>query len=119
MSDQVILMKEGEVVQNGTPSELYERPGTEFAAMFMGETNRLFGRVVRFRDRELDLELDGAAETLSVRGSYSGLQDSDRAVVCIRPERIQLVAPGEGCVRIAKSEAFALVSRPFGVRAID
>ena len=36
MADRVILMRGGEIEQNGTPVELYERPATAFAARFIG-----------------------------------------------------------------------------------
>ncbi|WP_104204757.1 ABC transporter ATP-binding protein [Billgrantia saliphila] len=36
MGDRVILMQDGRIVQDGTPSELYERPASAFAASFIG-----------------------------------------------------------------------------------
>jgi sn-glycerol 3-phosphate transport system ATP-binding protein len=36
MADQVILMNDGTIEQKGSPSELYERPATMFAARFIG-----------------------------------------------------------------------------------
>jgi len=36
MADQVILLRDGRVEQDGTPEELYNRPATEFAARFIG-----------------------------------------------------------------------------------
>ncbi len=36
MADQVILMKDGRVVQDATPAELYARPASIFAARFVG-----------------------------------------------------------------------------------
>jgi iron(III) transport system ATP-binding protein len=37
VSDQIIVMDRGTIAQAGTPRELYERPGSEFVAGFMGE----------------------------------------------------------------------------------
>jgi sn-glycerol 3-phosphate transport system ATP-binding protein len=36
MADQVLLMRQGRIEQDGSPSELYERPATTFAARFIG-----------------------------------------------------------------------------------
>ena len=36
MADQVILMKDGRIVQDATPAELYARPASVFAARFIG-----------------------------------------------------------------------------------
>ena len=39
VSDRVVIMKEGEIAQAGTPRELYETPASAFIADFMGEAN--------------------------------------------------------------------------------
>jgi sn-glycerol 3-phosphate transport system ATP-binding protein len=36
MADQVILLKDGKIVQIGPPAELYDSPATDFAAQFLG-----------------------------------------------------------------------------------
>lgn len=36
MADQVVLMREGRIEQNGSPDELYENPATTFVARFVG-----------------------------------------------------------------------------------
>lgn len=41
MSDRVVLLNKGSIVQVGTPQEMYDRPGSLFAASFLGEINRL------------------------------------------------------------------------------
>ncbi len=45
MSDQIVLMDGGQVVQEGGPVDLYERPSSVFASSFIGETNLLAGEV--------------------------------------------------------------------------
>lgn len=39
MSDEIAVMNRGEIVQIGTPSEIYSRPKTAFAADFVGNAN--------------------------------------------------------------------------------
>src|SRR5260370_578057 len=46
LSDRVAVMNEGRLEQVGTPSEVYERPATEFVAAFIGRTNRIAATVV-------------------------------------------------------------------------
>ena len=36
MADQVVLLRNGQIEQIGTPGELYERPKTDFSAQFLG-----------------------------------------------------------------------------------
>jgi iron(III) transport system ATP-binding protein len=49
MSDTVGLVKDGVLVQEGAPREVYLRPADPFAANFLGRTNLLDGRVVEGR----------------------------------------------------------------------
>lgn len=41
MADQIVLMNEGDIVQTGTPEELYRKPQNYFAAQFIGTSNTL------------------------------------------------------------------------------
>ncbi len=45
MADHIVLMREGRVIQQGSPEELYYRPSNSFVANFFSETNRLLGTV--------------------------------------------------------------------------
>ena len=40
-SERMLLMQKGEIVQEGTPSEIYQRPQTIWAASFVGQANHL------------------------------------------------------------------------------
>src|SRR5712671_3844308 len=46
LSDRIAVMNAGRLEQVGTPSEVYERPATEFVAAFIGRTNRIAATVV-------------------------------------------------------------------------
>jgi len=41
MSDRIGIMKDGRIVQVGTPNDIYNKPVNEFVAKFMGEVNAL------------------------------------------------------------------------------
>ena len=43
MSDRVSLMREGRIVQTGSPRELYDRPVSRYVADFVGKTNFFTG----------------------------------------------------------------------------
>ncbi len=45
MADHIILMRDGRVVQQGTPAELYSEPVDEFVASFLGSLNRVTAEV--------------------------------------------------------------------------
>jgi putative spermidine/putrescine transport system ATP-binding protein len=61
MSDRVVIMRDGQIEQVGSPEELYTRPRTEFAASFLGKSNFLQrdGRRWSIRPERIDLVAQG------------------------------------------------------------
>ncbi len=43
MSDRIVIMEAGRVVQSGTPADIYQRPANRFVAEFLGDLNSLAG----------------------------------------------------------------------------
>jgi sulfate transport system ATP-binding protein len=68
VAEQLVVMNEGRVEQAGSPADLYERPANEFVMGFVGEVNRLDGRLVRPHDVQLDPRpLPGGEEAMVQR----------------------------------------------------
>src|SRR5690606_37595297 len=80
MCDRVVVMRNGQVEQFGTPTEIYERPATAFVANFVGRTNRLKGRVGS------DGQLVAAGQPLRATTRLS----PGAVEVLVRPHRIAL-----------------------------
>ena len=57
MSDRIVIMRQGEIEQVGTPLELYEKPLTRFSAGFLGKSNFLHqhGKLFALRPEKIDL----------------------------------------------------------------
>ena len=85
MSDTVIVMNEGRIVQQGTPAEIYDTPATVLASTFIGETNLLPGKVESVTDDLATVILDSGHRVVSSRGRPSV---GDSVVVSVRPERL-------------------------------
>ena len=72
MSDRVVVMRQGQIEQIGTPQDVYERPATPFVAAFLGKVSVLTGVAAgngRYKvgDCELTLPVDGFSPGASVR----------------------------------------------------
>ncbi len=52
IADKIIIMRAGQILQMGTPYELYENPKSIFIANFLGETNFLQGFVLKLLENE-------------------------------------------------------------------
>ncbi|HEY0418082.1 MAG TPA: ABC transporter ATP-binding protein, partial [Acetobacteraceae bacterium] len=86
LADRIVVMREGEVRQLGTPEELYARPASLDVAEFMGYRNILPGTAAG--DGRVALNGLGAALSGTAMGTISGA-----ATVAIRPEDL-IPAPG-------------------------
>jgi ABC-type Fe3+/spermidine/putrescine transport system ATPase subunit len=95
MSDRIILMQSGLIVQEGTPRELYERPSCRFAAEFVGNANLLPATLeARPIGGYAMAALDGA---LRLRVACVGDGTGERgALICVRPENVQLADAAGG-----------------------
>jgi len=82
MSDRVALMEAGEILQVGTPGELYQRPANTRVATFLGSP----------RINLLDAEVD-ASGALALFGLPLGAGAAPGAKVGLRPDAIVLAAP--------------------------
>jgi ABC-type Fe3+/spermidine/putrescine transport system ATPase subunit len=88
MSDRIVVMNEGRIVQKGTPAEIYDQPTSVFASHFIGEANLLAGVVAASEEGATVVEVDG----LRLLAPPADLALGSEAVVSIRPERVRLAA---------------------------
>jgi iron(III) transport system ATP-binding protein len=88
MSNVISVMSAGEIVQEGTPRDIYLQPKSKFVANFIGSTNQLNGQVARVSENGTGLVKTDAGE-LSC-GLLSGLGPGAGVVVVVRPESVVL-----------------------------
>jgi ABC-type Fe3+/spermidine/putrescine transport system ATPase subunit len=94
IADCVAVMRAGEVVQIGTPEELYRHPGSTWVARFLGLTNLLAARVVG--PGRLETALGG----LRVVDTGFGYEKGETIQLLIRPEAAQLRRDGPNQVDV-------------------
>jgi iron(III) transport system ATP-binding protein len=82
IADRIALLKDGRIVQVGTPAELYHSPRTSFVAGFVGQTNLLPGR------GEADGSVRTAAGTVV---AATPVAQGREVVLSVRPEQMRLV----------------------------
>jgi ABC-type Fe3+/spermidine/putrescine transport system ATPase subunit len=89
MSDRVAILNHGQIIQLGSPFELYEHPADAFVADFLGDINFMAGIVAESNVVELD---DARVAAVGSERSSIGA----RVRVAIRPERIAIGPPPDG-----------------------
>jgi len=93
MSDRIAVFQDGVIQQFAPPAELYEQPQNAFVAAFIGENNRMWGKVRSLSGASCLVELDdgSAVKAQAVKVGAAG----ERTMISLRPERVQ-INPTEG-----------------------
>ena len=112
MSDTVVVMKDGNILQVGSPVDIYNEPKNAFVADFIGESNILNGRMVK----DLLVEISGVCfECVD-----TGFGENTPVDVVIRPEDIKLVEPDDAHITgVVKSVTFKGVHYEMQIESYD
>jgi iron(III) transport system ATP-binding protein len=95
IADRIAVLREGRLLQVGTPGDLYRRPRTTFLADFIGQANLLRGTVVARRAGTVDVETPVGRLTARAEGDLPS-----RVTLAIRPEQMKVtVAASDGAGR--------------------
>jgi iron(III) transport system ATP-binding protein len=96
LSDRVIVMKDGEIMQIGSPSEVYENPVSRFIAGFVGKVAFFPVEVLGGTSGAWNCRL-GEREVL-VELATEGVAVGTKAVVMARPESLRVVKREAGLI---------------------
>lgn len=89
MSDKVVVMKDGNIQQMGTPEQIYNEPMSAYVADFIGESNIFAGTMI------------GEKKVRFLNANWDCVDDfplNQKVDVVIRPEDVLLGEPGEGVI---------------------
>ena len=88
MSDEIFVMSKGDIVQSGTPVDIYDEPINRFVADFIGESNIVDGvmkedYLVEFVGKEFEC-------------ADAGMRPNEKVEIVIRPEDLTLTSIENG-----------------------
>lgn len=99
ISDRVVVMDHGRIIQQGSPHALYNAPVNAFVAQFIGEANLVPVQVVLHHEGRMQIQLGDAtweqASAVKQPGTYQAL---------FRPEQVRLRREGPG-IRLTVQKA--------------
>ncbi len=96
MSDTICIMREGKIIQSGSPRELYDEPVSKYVADFVGKTNFFSGEVVDSNGSSVSVKsVSGQVFVgLQAKGAVP-LAKKSKASIAVRPEMISISAADE------------------------
>ena len=96
LSDRVVVMNAGRIVQEGTPQAIYRQPGNRFVMEFLGQVDQVRARVAKAADgppRARVPGLDGVELPLDEAECWQG---GDEVILMLRSAAIEVRAPDGG-----------------------
>lgn len=91
MSDTVVVMDSGNILQIGTPVDIYNEPKNEFVAQFIGESNIIDGII----HSDFIVEFSGKVFECVDKG----FGKDEEVEIVIRPEDVEIVDPRDGILK--------------------
>jgi sulfate transport system ATP-binding protein len=99
VADQVVVINQGRIEQEGTPEQIYHRPATPFVHHFLGNVNIFHGRIADGRATIGELEVQAPADWA---------HGEEQAVAYVRPHDIDLgrtAGPGTAAATVVQIHA--------------
>ena len=93
LSDRIAVMAGGNMIQVGTPHEIYESPAAPEVAAFIGRCNFLTGQVLTHAGSRYTIRLDTSGDVVEVE-SEQQVDVGHAVTVAIRPERLEVMPLG-------------------------
>jgi len=92
ISDRVAVMESGNVVQIGTPQEIYEKPANRFVADFIGTMNFMSGEVVQVLQDEdaAYVHTEFSEKMLCTTPDTTAITPGQKVYASIRPEDVEV-----------------------------
>ncbi|MHA1596768.1 MAG: ABC transporter ATP-binding protein [Candidatus Asgardarchaeia archaeon] len=87
MADKMIILRDGKILQVGTPEEIYKNPSNLFVASYVSDPNFLVGTLVRKEGRCCVVKLENGVEICT---KMEEMEPEKRVVVCVKTEDMEI-----------------------------
>lgn len=87
VSDEIVIMRDGRILQQGTPEDIYAHPNSSFVAGFIGLANKLDAQIAAVEQDCYRVRLENGAVLIAARGRGEFVL-GERCNLLIRPENI-------------------------------
>ena len=91
MASRIAIMNEGEILQVGTPSEIYELPNSRYTAGFIGTVNLFEGTVIQDEADHVIIQSPILKHPIFVDHGITG-NEGMNVTVALRPEKIRIAS---------------------------
>ncbi len=94
ISDTIVIMNNGRIVQVGSPEEIYNHPVSTFVSDFIGNANFIEGTVKNITDSVFTIDLEGLDVHVPAKNAGQGISLGDEVTMAIKPEAVEVLPAG-------------------------
>ncbi|WP_141322551.1 MULTISPECIES: ABC transporter ATP-binding protein [Amylolactobacillus] len=110
MSDEIFVLNDGQVLQSGTPVDIYDEPINHFVAEFIGDSNIVPGKMIADYQVEFVNRLFECAD--------AGMRPNERVEVVLRPEDLDITTVEQGKI-VVKVETQLFLGDHYEILGVD
>ena len=88
VADRIAIIADGEMVEQGTPKEIYSNPKNKFTAEFIGEKNIFEGRIKDFNKTKVVVDIDN--DNIEIANNNYKVKKNHKVSLSIKSESIQI-----------------------------
>ena len=89
VADRIAIIADGEMLEEGTPEEIYSNPKNKFTAEFIGEKNIFNGTVVIFNTKNITVDIGN--DTIEILNQDYKIKKNQKVSLSIKSESIEII----------------------------
>lgn len=90
MSDRIIIMDRGKIVQEGSPEEIYNNPVNSFVADFIGNANFISAEVEEIEGKRVTIRLQNRIIVVKQKNPRTSFKEGEEVYLAIKPEATRI-----------------------------
>ena len=89
VADRIAIIADGEMLEEGTPEEIYSNPKNKFTAEFIGEKNIFDGTIVKFSKKSITIDIGN--DFIEIINQDYDIKKNQRVSLSIKSESIEII----------------------------
>ena len=108
VADRIAIIADGEMVEQGTPKEIYSNPKNKFTAEFIGEKNIFEGKIKDFNKTKVVVDIDN--DNIEIANNNYKVKKNQKVSLSIKSESIQIKKISKTNSKISNNQILGKIS---------
>ena len=108
VADRIAIIADGEMVEQGTPKEIYSNPKNKFTAEFIGEKNIFEGRIKDFNKTKVVVDIDN--DNIEIANNNYKVKKNQKVSLSIKSETIQIKKMSKTNSKVSNNQIVGKIS---------